>query len=558
MNTIIETLRAIRGLFYEFSAYELWGMPIDMPLHFFVTFVLFFLFRHWLSNSLSIVIVVAAIFLKEVVDVFAKSRVEYIRPPALDASGDLLFGLLGLLLAYYVFNRRRENAEKGGRVAFAVMPMVVTAIAVFFLATGLRFTDQLGLLLVYAGFTVVALLLMPRYRHVLLFGILPFGALLNFAGPLGELYIYPMEIVIFIAAGLYPWLLSPADREQFRFDGVGRLLVALCGLVAFGAFVRWCGHGVFMDEVRLVRPYFLGFVMFYVLWLAHRQSHDYIRALQVGTLLTLLCVIGLALIESVYYLLSEGRWAYAPSALFRDSEPLAIYLCLVLPFVFACSREISSSTWRVFAYASVCLGFLVLASTRSRAGLLAIVAVALLYLLARARYRSAAHNVAWVVLGCVFCVVAGFVVFVKTASYVSVGDSFWGAALESRQANWAMGVEYIAGAPLFGNGSVENVYNLYLQVGAYFGIPALVVFLVLVGRVLYTAVLDSPSTLGLALGVIGVLAVGMAESPWGNQFAYLNWLFLFTLLWVSKSAAPAGVADERLAVYRSEVSRFSR
>ena len=533
-------------------------MPIDMPLHFLVTFVLFFLLRHWLSNSLSIVIVVAAILFKEVVDVFAKSRVEYIRPPALDASGDLLFGLLGLLLAYFVFNRRRENAEKGSRVNFAVMPVVVTAIAVFFLATGFRFTDQLGLLLVYAGLTVAALLLIPKYRHVLLFGIVPFGALLNFAGPLGGLYIYPMEIVVFVAAGLYPWLLSPADRERFRFDGVGWLLVALCALVAFGAFVRWGGHGVFMDEVRLVRPYFLGLVMFYVLWLAHRQGHDYLRALQVSTMLTLVCVIGLALIEFVYYVLSEGRWAYAPSALFRDSEPLAIYLCLVLPFVFACSREISLSSWRVLAYASVCLGFLVLASTRSRAGVLAIVAVALLYLLARARYRSAANKVAWVVLGGVFCVVAGFVVFVKTASYVSPGDSFWSAALESRQANWAAGMEYLASAPLFGNGAVENVYNLYLQVGAYFGIPALVVFLILVGRVLYTAVLDSPSTLGLALGIIGVLAVGMAESPCGNQFAYLNWLFLFTLLWVSKLTVPVGVVDERLNACRSEVSRFSR
>ena len=53
------------------------------------------------------------ILLKEVIDIFAKSCAEYIHPQALDALGDLLLGLLGLLAVWFVIRWRSGSAEGG-------------------------------------------------------------------------------------------------------------------------------------------------------------------------------------------------------------------------------------------------------------------------------------------------------------------------------------------------------------------------------------------------------------------------------------------------------------
>ena len=536
MDTVVEILRALKVLLYSISGYEIWGVPIDMALHFLAAFGLFAVLRRWFSFTQSIVLIVGAIFFKEIVDVFAKSRAEYIQPPALDAVGDLLFGVLGLVTACLVLDRHRGTEPEHAPRHAIFMPAVISVTALFFMIVGMGSSSHVGLLMVYAGLTVALLLLFPKWRHLVPFAVLPFGALLNVARPLGDIYIYPVEIFILVFAALYPWLLSAEQRARFQFDFVSRLLVVLCAIVTLGAVVRGWEHGVLVDEARVVRPYFLGVVLFYMLWLAQTQGRDYLLALQAGMLFALTGVVGFALAECGYHFLSTQRLFCAPNALFRDTEPLAIYLSVALPFVFASSRAVSLPWWRVLSYLSVVSGLIVLMFTRSRAGLVAVCVVVIVYLLLRAKYQPRRYSLAYFVFAGVVLFMMGWVIVLKTADYLAPGEALWRVAFDSRQAAWAAGVEYIKGAPLIGNGAIENVYNLYLQMAAYFGLPMLVVFLFLIGRVFYASVLGREPTLGLMLGLIGVLTVGFAQSPWGNEFAYLNWLLLFTLFFVSGTA----------------------
>lgn len=97
---MIDFLRRIRSFFSYFSELELFGVPLDLPFHFAVGFAGFLLLRPWLGVKRSAISLGALMLAKELADVFAKSRLEYIRPPTLDFVLDLVFGLLGISAAY--------------------------------------------------------------------------------------------------------------------------------------------------------------------------------------------------------------------------------------------------------------------------------------------------------------------------------------------------------------------------------------------------------------------------------------------------------------------------
>jgi hypothetical protein len=51
--------------------------------------------------------------LKEAVDVFAKSRAEYIRPPQIDGLVDMVSGIIGVGLAVWIWKARRKRVSTG-------------------------------------------------------------------------------------------------------------------------------------------------------------------------------------------------------------------------------------------------------------------------------------------------------------------------------------------------------------------------------------------------------------------------------------------------------------
>jgi len=102
---IIEILRYIRNILSYFGQLQIFGVHIDFLFHFFVPFFLVLMLIRFLTRKRTVLIVVSFIVFKEVIDIFAKSRIEYIRWPGLDFLLDLAMGVLGLFAGLYLSMR---------------------------------------------------------------------------------------------------------------------------------------------------------------------------------------------------------------------------------------------------------------------------------------------------------------------------------------------------------------------------------------------------------------------------------------------------------------------
>lgn len=95
---LIDFLRLCRKTLYAIGHAQVFGFNVDFLLHFFVACVLAVVLRRWLSVRKTSLLIIILMVVKESFDIFAKSRIEYIRPPALDSLVDLAAGLIGLYL----------------------------------------------------------------------------------------------------------------------------------------------------------------------------------------------------------------------------------------------------------------------------------------------------------------------------------------------------------------------------------------------------------------------------------------------------------------------------
>jgi hypothetical protein len=108
MEFVLEIYRDIKSILFDISSIVIFGYYIDTILHFIISFVLTLLFMKIYSIKKSVFIVSSIVVLKEIVDLFAKSRWEYVRPPTLDVFYDLLFSFLGIgfALLFYFLKRK--------------------------------------------------------------------------------------------------------------------------------------------------------------------------------------------------------------------------------------------------------------------------------------------------------------------------------------------------------------------------------------------------------------------------------------------------------------------
>ena len=106
---MLDFLRELRGLLNYFSEMSVLGVHIDWFFHLTGVAFLVTLAAQFLEIHKAVKLAVAAIVLKEVVDIFAKSRVEYIRPPGLDILFDLTAGILGLFLGVWLAKLIRQK-----------------------------------------------------------------------------------------------------------------------------------------------------------------------------------------------------------------------------------------------------------------------------------------------------------------------------------------------------------------------------------------------------------------------------------------------------------------
>jgi hypothetical protein len=111
---MLDLLRKFRSMMNHFSEMEFLGIHIDWVFHLLVVAVLVFAASFFMRLRRAIQLAVAAILFKELFDIFAKTRVEYIRAPTLDILVDLTAGILGILLGVWV--TRRFKGGKGRRL----------------------------------------------------------------------------------------------------------------------------------------------------------------------------------------------------------------------------------------------------------------------------------------------------------------------------------------------------------------------------------------------------------------------------------------------------------
>lgn len=114
---MLEFLRQIRGLFNRFSTMEVFGVHIDWFFHLTGAALIVFVARRFLPERRVVLLTLGLLVAKEVFDVFAKTRLEYIRAPGLDLLFDMTAGLAGLALGLWLARRRNRRTAVGSGAA---------------------------------------------------------------------------------------------------------------------------------------------------------------------------------------------------------------------------------------------------------------------------------------------------------------------------------------------------------------------------------------------------------------------------------------------------------
>ena len=102
---MLDLLHEARSLMYEISAVSVMGVPIDWFLHLIGAILIVFAASRFWALGRVVRLALALILAKELFDVFAKTRAEYIRPPTADLALDLTAGLAGIGIGWFLARR---------------------------------------------------------------------------------------------------------------------------------------------------------------------------------------------------------------------------------------------------------------------------------------------------------------------------------------------------------------------------------------------------------------------------------------------------------------------
>jgi O-antigen ligase len=256
----------------------------------------------------------------------------------------------------------------------------------------------------------------------------------------------------------------------------------------------------------------------------------------------LLSVVLWGVVATGYDSMTHKTFAILSHSVVGNSESLAIYLSLLLPVGLAYRKKTRSKKWGHLASFACIGGFLLLLATGSRSALMALLIVGIIYVVVNWKNRSGAMRRPFVIVGFLVLALLAVATIVNKSFLPTFASSFQNVeqamsnAFSSRTEVWSSGLTYILTNPFFGHGHVENVYNLYLQIGSFFGLPALVAFLALLfisfkgmGEETALQTGDQNLTNGLYWGMMALLFTSLGESTWGNSLAYMNWFVLFLI-----------------------------
>lgn len=400
------------------------------------------------------------------------------------------------------------------------------------LGQGIVYSPAPLLLISFSSATIILFLLSRgEYRDKLPFLLIAAGPLINFAAYRRSPYIYNIEVVLLTYLGL--WFSCYNKKCSNPLTRTSMWYIGFVALVFLSTVVHMLSGDDPLSQIRLIRGFALGFLLFWFLQFLGDRLTSLLPIFFKTTLFAFAAIVGLGLSEYVIRVISGETWFAEPSSVFDGSESLAIYLVAMLPLVFGFASLTKSRVLNIASKVTAATGLIALFATHSRAGLVA----ALVYV-SGSLWAQGRRNRGFVEIAVVLVLVATLfsITLVKSGMFHMESSTdlacFPCMLFSSRVTPWREGFSAVHSSPLWGNGAYENVYNVFLQVGAQFGAVAALVFIIFLVNTVRASLRNRLRGLALPMGssifwsLTAFLIISMGESTMGNQLGYFSWMIV--------------------------------
>jgi putative inorganic carbon (hco3(-)) transporter len=265
-------------------------------------------------------------------------------------------------------------------------------------------------------------------------------------------------------------------------------------------------------------------------------------------LLYLWMVVGIGLLavrSFIGVLLSAGEYrSYGPGGMFEDNNDYALLLVMLTPLLYYAARSATQWWLKYGCYALTAMSFVVVFFTRSRGGFLGLCVVALLLGL-RSKYKLTGLVAAPLAILLVLAIAPG-VVTERIGTIQGAREQDQSA--QQRLRVWGYSLEIMRDYPVTGVGArnlleiygrygdpedARVAHNSFLQLGVDAGVPALLLFLLLIGLsyfrlwrtrgILRQRAPDSPLigyTHGMQVALLGFMVSGFFVSRYDLELVY--------------------------------------
>jgi O-antigen ligase len=420
------------------------------------------------------------------------------------------------------------------RYMIPALAAVLLALLVYFLA-GPEVAERRFALIALA--VAAAVWFFRQNTPLAILVIVPIGPVLDMFFLTSGRGIYATEVIL--SAALVVWSAGVARRGLAR-PGPALPTQLLGGYTLLGIVALLLGAFALFDELRMLRQLLLASMTALMIGDLMSGSSDRAALLRLwmGAVLAGLFLLSIGGLAEFLTRRSE------PGSFYRGSVGLAVHIAIFSPLALGLALSTWSRIWRLAALFSWLAAMLCLPLTASR-GAIASVLLTSLALVSLTAWRH--PRMRWrLLLPVVLAVLVGVGLFLKpdlageTFAY-KLEASLRGDFFSTRTTDWQQALTGIKAAPLSGSGPDASSGSIPLELAQRNGLPAAImllaaVVLAAVGVFRSAAGTRSEDPLpgwGLALGLVGFLLVGLAETGLGARTMPLLVLLLSMSAWTA-------------------------
>jgi len=372
--------------------------------------------------------------------------------------------------------------------------------------------------------------------------LVPLGPVVDFFFLTPGRGVYATEVVLMSALG--GWLTSRAfGRDTTPWPRPSLPVLLFCNFGAVGLLALVAGHAdrfVFFTAYRMARVLLLSAAVGYMFHTLARDPRARARAVRVWTKASLAALGLLGLFGIVEYLVSgRGGGHFEPGSFYRSSVGLAVHVAFFAPLALSIWLGASARIWRLAGAASWLLAVACLPLTASRGALGSLFATSVLVVLVTAR-RTRGRG--WRGIAVVLLLLAAGLSLLAARPELA-GEAFaykYRASIEgdffsTRVEEWGEAWRAIGADPLFGEGPEAWAPSVPLELARRHGVPAALLALAAIvvaawitarrawrrdrepSPVLDRGLHDASVAWGVALGLVGLFLVGLAETGLGAR-----------------------------------------